>query len=352
ASPNVSVSANDGDGGVGSDSHAVTVSNVPPTVTLAATNTYTWPESATAERTFDYTASDPAGANDPLTMTINCGTGGVYVAGSDTGSSFKCRFPDGPASPNVSVSANDGDGGVGSDSHAVTVSNVPPTVAKPTFQPVLIACQTSTTLTGISFSDPGANDNPWTVDIDWGDSSAHTTYITATQGAQPNQDHTYSTPGPHTATVTVTDKDTDSGSNTSTAPVTVFQYTVDFLPPFDDSTPSGLIVNKMKNGRVVPVKARIRDECAGSIVTDPTHVVTIKVTKTSGSGAGDPIEEYADAGESSAGTNEFRPTGDHWIYNLDSKALGLVINNLYRIDVYVDGVKATVTNWAVLQPVK
>jgi len=328
------------------------VNNVPPTVTLAATNTYTWPESATAERTFDYTASDPAGANDPLTMTINCGTGGVYVAGSDTGSSFKCRFPDGPASPNVSVSANDGDGGVGSDSHAVTVNNVPPTVAKPTFQPVLIACQTSTTLTAISFSDPGANDNPWTVDIDWGDSSAHTTYITATQGAQPNQDHTYSTPGPHTATVTVTDKDTDSGSNTSTAPVTVFQYTVDFLPPFDDSTPSGLIVNKMKNGRVVPVKARIRDECAGSIVTDPAKVVTIKASKTSGSGTGDPIEEYADAGQSSAGTNEFRPTGDHWIYNLDSKALGLVINNLYRIDVYVDGVKATVTNWAVLQPVK
>ena len=156
--------------------------------------------------------------------------------------------------------------GPGSDTATfqVVVANVAPTVAKPTFQPVLIACQTMTTLTGISFSDPGVNDNPWTVDIDWGDASAHTTYTTATQGAQPNQTHTYSTPGPHTATVTVTDKDTGTGSNTSTAPVTVFQYTVDFLPPFDDSTPSGLIVNKMKNGRVVPVKARIRDECAGA----------------------------------------------------------------------------------------
>ena len=69
--------------------------------------------------------------------------------------------------------------------------------------------------------------------------------------------------------MTVTDKDTGTGSNTSTAPVTVFQYTVDFLPPFDDSTPSGLIVNKMKNGRVVPVKARIRDECAGALVIGP-----------------------------------------------------------------------------------
>ena len=331
---------------------SVHVNNVPPTVTLAATNTYTWPESASAERTFEYSASDPAGANDPLTMTFDCGTGGVFVAGSGTSSSFKCRFPDGPASPTVSVSANDGDGGVGSDNHAVTVNNVPPTVAKPSFQPVLIACQTSTTLTGISFSDPGANDNPWTVDIDWGDGSTHTNYMTATQGAQPDRTHTYATPGPHTATVSVTDKDGGNGSNTSTAPITVFQYTVDFLPPFDDSTPSGLIVNKMKNGRVVPVKARIRDECAGSLLTDPSHHVTIKVSKTSGTGVGDPIEEYADAGQSSDGTDEFRPSSDFWIYNLDSTALGLVINNMYRVDVYVDGSKATVTNWAVLQPVK
>ena len=87
-------------------------------------------------------------------------------------------------------------------------------------------------------------------------------------------------------------------------------------------------------------------------MTDPASAVTIKVTKTSGTGTGDDIEVYADAGQSSAGTNEFRQAGDHWIYNLDSKALGLVINNLYRVDVYVDGVKATVSNWAVLQPVK
>jgi hypothetical protein len=108
----------------------------------------------------------------------------------------------------------------------------------------------------------------------------------------------------------------------------------------------------MKNGRVVPVKARIRDECAGSLLTDPSHHVTIKVSKTSGTGVGDPIEEYADAGQSSDGTDEFRPSSDFWIYNLDSTALGLVINNMYRVDVYVDGSKATVTNWAVLQPVK
>ena len=124
ASPIVSVSADDGDLGFGSASNGVAVNNVAPTVILAAGNTYTFAESATAERTFGYTASDPAGAADPLTITIDCGTGGRYVAGSDTGSSFKCLFTDGPASPIVSVSADDGDLGFGSASNGVAVDNV------------------------------------------------------------------------------------------------------------------------------------------------------------------------------------------------------------------------------------
>lgn len=37
---------------------------------------------------------------------------------------------------------------------------------------------------------------------------------------------------------------------------------------------------------------------------------------------------------------------------LDSRALGLVVGNAYRVDVYVGSTKATVDTWAVLQPVK
>lgn len=130
-------------------------------------------------------------------------------------------------------------------------------------------------------------------------------------------------------------------------------YSVDFLPPFDDSSASGLIVNKMKNGRVVPVKATIYDACSLSYVTDPAEV-TIAISQTSGTGGtGDPIEVYADAGSSSAGTESFRWSLDgFWIYNLDSKALGLVVGNCYRVDVFVGGVQATVGTWGVLQPVK
>jgi hypothetical protein len=150
--------------------------------------------------------------------------------------------------------------------------------------------------------------------------------------------HNYVTPGgPYTVTVTVTDKDNASDADVAVGAVTVAQtYTVDFLPPFDDSSPSGLIVNKMKNGRVVPVKATIYDDCTQSFVTDATESVTIKTSKTSGTGTGDPVEEYADAGQSASNTNAFRWSSDgFWIYNLDSKALGLVVNNLYRVDIYV-----------------
>jgi hypothetical protein len=55
---------------------------------------------------------------------------------------------------------------------------------------------------------------------------------------------------------------------------------------------------------------------------------------------------------SNSGTPEFRWAGDHWIYNLDSKALGLVVGNRYRVDVYVNNVRATVTTWAILAPIK
>src|SRR5204862_394745 len=39
--------------------HSVHVDNVDPTVTFAATNTYTFGESGTASRSFDYSVSDP-----------------------------------------------------------------------------------------------------------------------------------------------------------------------------------------------------------------------------------------------------------------------------------------------------
>lgn len=292
-----------------------------------------------------------ADGNGSLSIT---GAGAGVVTDNGDGTWSWALTPADEGSGTVTVTASDGEHADAVDTFDWSADNVNPIVAAPDFSTASVDCRNAITLTGISFSDPGINDDPWTVSIDWGDGSTDDSYSTNDQGAQGNQSHTYNTPGTYTATVTVTDEDGGEGSNTSSSSVTVQQtYAVDFLAPFDDSSPSGLIVNKMKNGRVVPVKVTIYDECALAAVTDPATAVTIATSKTSGTGTGDPVETYADAGQSSADTNRFRWSSDgFWIYNLDSKALGLVVSNNYRVDAYVGAVKATQDTWAVLQPVK
>ena len=162
----------------------------------------------------------------------------------------------------------------------------------------------------------------------------------------------------------MTDKDDGSDFATSIELTVLQTYTVKFLPPFDGSSPSKLITNTMKSGRVVPVKVTIYDECAQTFVTDPTKVVSIFL-KAEGSTTtnNDAIEVYADAGVANGNTVNFRwtsdtsaPGGGFWIYNLDSKTvLGgspMVVNTTYRVDVFVGDVKATATMWALLKPVK
>jgi hypothetical protein len=272
-----------------------------------------------------------------------------YAAAGATNSA-SCSFADN-GSFTVKGRVYDKDGGGTTYIATVVVNNVPPTVVAG-FTATSVNCQTTATLT-VNPDDAGVNDSPWKVNITWGDGSSEPE-ITRTNLSPFTVTHVYALPAAYNATVSVTDKDGDTGSDLVNGLTINQTYTVDFLPPFDDSSPSGLIVNKMKNGRVVPVKATIYDDCVKSFVTDPAANVTIKVSKTSGGGgAGDPVEEYADAGQSSAGTNHFRWSSDgFWIYNLDSKALGLVVDNAYRVDIYVGAVKATTSNWAVLQPVK
>jgi hypothetical protein len=216
-------------------------------------------------------------------------------------------------------------------------------------------------LSGISFSDPGVDDDPWEVSINWGDGSTNATYATNSQGAQSNQNHAFATPGGYTATVEVTDKDGGMGSNT--AQITVEQaYSVQFLRPFDGSTVYSLVTNTMKAGRVVPVKVVVVDDCTGEYVTGISgETVTIDVSQKGGGTiiTSDAIEQYVDAGASSGNTVLFRWTADptvegggFWTYNLDSRSLGLLVNTCYRVDVDVDGVRATDDEWALLKPVK
>src|SRR5204862_8276726 len=134
---------------------------------------------------------------------------GTKVAGSDTNTnttgSFQCQFADGPATSSVSAAATDSDGATGTAaSQTVTVNNVIPVVTAPATQSANEGASASFTLG--TFTDPGA-DSPWAVDIDWGDSSAHTTFNQTTTGAITAQSHTYADNGTYTVTIGVKDKD-------------------------------------------------------------------------------------------------------------------------------------------------
>jgi hypothetical protein len=324
-------------------------------------------------KTFTFTITDP----DANTWSFasgypKCDALGSLVAGSDsiTGKSgtFQCSFPDGytGASATVAVKVSDSTALSNEATQAVSIANLNPVVAAPSWQSSSVNCRTSATLTGISFSDAGVIDYPWAVNINWGGTESPDSYNTNTQGAQSNQSHTYNTPGSYNATVGVTDKDAGSGSNTTSASLTVNQtYTVGFMQPIDTSSPTGLVGNTFKSGRIVPVKATIYDDCTQSYVTDPTKTVTI-VLRDNGTGnlsANDAVEAFADAGASNSNTLQFRwtsdssvPGGGFWIYNLDSRTAlngsAMVIGHNYRLDIFVGSVRATATQYAVLKPTK
>ena len=222
ASSTVTVSADDGDASnnIGSDSKTVTVANVAPTVVLSGAASVN--EGST--HTYSYTVTDPG--QDSFTVSTgypSCGTGGSVSGTPSTtasGGSFDCVFPDGPATTNVAIKVADSDGASDTDSESVVVvqvANVNPSVSAPADQAANEGASTSFTLG--SFSDPGP-DSPWTVDVDWGDGSAHGTASKSTTGSLGSMSHTYAD-GPATRTVTVTVTDKNGGVGSASFQVTV-----------------------------------------------------------------------------------------------------------------------------------
>jgi hypothetical protein len=135
-------------------------------------------------------------------------------------------------------------------------------------------------------------------------------------------------------------------------------YTIQYLQPLDQSTASSYHENNGKNGRVIPVKVQIFKNGTAIADTSTVYIKLMSVQCSSSAGPGDPIEEYADAGASNGNTNLFRWSTPQWIYNLDTRAVGLQNNNCYRFDVYLNAlsgstaIKASSATWAVFKPVK
>jgi hypothetical protein len=358
----VKLTATDDDGATASATANVTINNVAPTGTFGS------PSADINEgSTFGLSISavtDPSSVDTTagFNYSFDCGAGyGSYASTA----SATCTAVDGPGTLNVGAKVRDKNLGETEYTGSVDVLNVNPTVAKPAFTPATINCGQTSSLGGISFSDPGVNDADWSLNIDWGDGSTdYDDTAVGSQGSYPSQSHAYTVPAAYTATVSVTDKDGGSGSNT--AGITVNQtYSVNFLQPLDGATPSYLIANSMKLGRVVPVKINVKDDCTGAWVTGGTgETVQIKVTTAAfqvSPGQVDAVETFSDAGASSGQTIDFRwnadasaPGGGFWIYNLDSggKGWGFTIgSHSYQVRAVVDGVTVN-TTYAVLKPSK
>jgi hypothetical protein len=123
---------------------------------------------------------------------------------------------------------------------------------------------------------------------------------------------------------------------------TLSDFTAEFLAPLDQSAdPANPILNTGKNGKVISLRTRIRQSNTTISDLNAPGPVTIAVSRLAcGTNAGtDPVETYADVGQSSAGTNRLRYDGatTTWMYGLDTKALGLVTGSCYRIDLAVNG---------------
>ncbi|HYT69997.1 MAG TPA: PKD domain-containing protein [Gemmatimonadales bacterium] len=208
-SDTVRVTVTDKDGATGSGQLTVTVSdaNQPPTAT--AGGPYAGTEGTAVS--FDGSgSSDPDG--DALTYAWSFGDGG-------TGSGVKPShsYADNGAY-SVTLTVTDARGASGSAATTTaTIGNVAPSVNAGVNQTVTAG--TSVTLDA-AFSDPGANDAPWSYSIDWGDGSSPTTGGTSTQSSAITATHPYSAAGSNIVRVTVTDKDGATGSGQLTVTVT------------------------------------------------------------------------------------------------------------------------------------
>jgi hypothetical protein len=169
-------------------------------------------------------------SGDVVTLSASVGT--VTKSGTNASGtwSWSLGTGDGPAGPTtVTITANDGHT-TRTATFSYSVTNVAPVVSAPADQSATVNASQSFTLG--SFGDPGA-DSPWSVDVDWGDGSAHGSGSVAAAGAIAAQSHTYATAAgsPYTVTVKVTDKDGASGTQTFKVNVSKLSQSITFGAP-------------------------------------------------------------------------------------------------------------------------
>jgi hypothetical protein len=317
-SSTVNVTADDGDptNNIGDDPHTVTINNVAPTATFAASSPVSEgspsslsltspidPSSADTTAGFKYSfACDPAvilpttyaGAGSVSTVTCSYGDNGTYTV---RGRIF------------------DKDSGYTTYTTTVTVTNVNPTLNSPVF--------TYNPFTGfatatISYSDPGWLDT-FSATFTWGDGSTSTGALASPTNSPPSAtgtftaSHTYAV-GCVSVAPSVVVTDDDGGSASYTYPGGIQHYTVAFQAPIQDGAR-----NIVKQGNVIPVKLVITD-CSGN----PVLGKSLSIGYIAGDVYNDDDAGLLNLTESvaSADTNGWmRQVDSQYMYNLATKSL-------------------------------
>ena len=302
----------------------VNVSNVAPQVALTSA-----PASADEgqTKTYNYSVNDPGADTYSVDAgSPSCGTGGSLVAASDSisGSSgsqtgtFQCSFPDGPASPTVSISITDSDGATGSASQAVTVNNVAPIIGALSLTGNTgTACLSGNTVNlQFSFSDQAGSNDTYTGSINWGDSSSTTAFGSS---FNVNESHSYA-PGTYTIKVNVADEDGGVATEKQATVSRLYNMSA-ILPPIN---PDGSSI--FKYGSTIPVKVRITDCLANPVSGLAPTVGTSLANSTT---PPPPINEevYSTSAADTGNVMRYDATAGQYIYNFNTKSNAITDQN-------------------------
>ena len=206
----------DGDGGSASGTTTVTIDNVAPAV---GSIVHDAPQAETVTISFSVSASDVAGAADPLTYAWDFGDG---VPGS--GSSTTHAYGD-DGSYTATVTVSDDDGGSTSTSATVVVTNTAPTLTALVGDTAGLVGQTLSF--AASATDPAGAADPPTFAWDFGDS---------TTGSGASVSHPWLTPGTFTVSLVVDDGDGGTASGSLGVTITNPGPTISLAP-----APSGIL---------------------------------------------------------------------------------------------------------------
>lgn len=256
----LTLTVTDTDSNVASDTAAVNVTNVAPTVTAGGSSPIVLAEGDALSHSATYT--DP-GVRDSHTASVDFGDGTVVpVTASGGVVNLTHTFLD-EGTYTVEVEVTDDDGGVDAASFPVTVTNVAPTV-DPVVAPLAPVPVGAMITASSAYADPGADAH--TLTWAWGDGSSTVQSRGVDTDGPVTATHAYVTPGLYTVTLTADDGDGGLTSQT-------FQYVVVYDPAggftagggiiesptgalVDDPTASGRavfgFVAKYKKGQTVP----------------------------------------------------------------------------------------------------